>query len=202
MPTGYTAGILEGTVKTFKEFAIKCSRAFIMHMRDEPMNAKYKARVPSDYHLENITEAEDNIKALAKLTDKALILEEQAELEEEIKDYKTRIEKVKADKVKLDDILKKAYEYKAPTDKHVGIRDFMVEQLKSTIDFDCGTDYYDKELAKLEKRNAEFNADEIRKERLASYEKDLAYHKKEHAQELVLCADHNKWYDDFIKSID
>ena len=36
MPTGYTAGILEGKIKTFPEFAKICMRAFgaAIHMRD------------------------------------------------------------------------------------------------------------------------------------------------------------------------
>lgn len=44
MPTGYTAGILNGTIKTFKEFATKCSRAFMIHMRDEAHDAPYTPR--------------------------------------------------------------------------------------------------------------------------------------------------------------
>ena len=60
MPTGYTAGILDGTVKDFNEFAKKCSRAFMIHLRDEPFDSEYKKREPSDYHSKNLKEAEVN----------------------------------------------------------------------------------------------------------------------------------------------
>lgn len=46
MPTGYTAGIIDGKIKDFKEFAKLCSRAFIVHLRDEPINSEYKKREP------------------------------------------------------------------------------------------------------------------------------------------------------------
>ena len=35
MPTGYTAGIIDGTTKDFKEYAKHCERAFMIHLREE-----------------------------------------------------------------------------------------------------------------------------------------------------------------------
>ena len=39
MPTGYTAGILEG--ETFEQYALQCAKAFgaLVMMRDEPSDA-------------------------------------------------------------------------------------------------------------------------------------------------------------------
>ena len=46
MPTGYTAEILNGEIKTFPEFAKKCARAFgaMIHMRDDSLDATYKKK--------------------------------------------------------------------------------------------------------------------------------------------------------------
>lgn len=52
MPTGYTAGILDGEINTFEEFAKTCMRAFgaTIHMRDEPLSKTYEPEKTSDYH--------------------------------------------------------------------------------------------------------------------------------------------------------
>ena len=44
MPTGFTAGILDGKINSFREFALVCVRAFgaAAHMRDDGLNIEYK----------------------------------------------------------------------------------------------------------------------------------------------------------------
>jgi len=64
MPTGYTAGIINGETETFQDFAKDCMRAFgaTMHMRDDDMDKDYVPRTPSDYHTKQIQSSEDNLK--------------------------------------------------------------------------------------------------------------------------------------------
>ena len=69
MPTGYTAGILDGTTKDFKQFAKHCSRAFIVHLRDEPIDSEYKKREVSDYHIKEIEKAKAELKQADSLSD-------------------------------------------------------------------------------------------------------------------------------------
>ncbi len=59
MPTGYTAGIIDGTTTTFQQFAKQCIRNFgaTIHMRDEPSDVEYIERIPSDFHTKAIEEA-------------------------------------------------------------------------------------------------------------------------------------------------
>ena len=47
MPTGYTAGIIDGKTETFQDFAKQCMRAFgvTIHMRDENMDKGYELRL-------------------------------------------------------------------------------------------------------------------------------------------------------------
>lgn len=54
MATGYTCGIVDGTTKTFKEFAFKCIRAFgaAAHMRDEPISKPFKLQTVSTSTIE------------------------------------------------------------------------------------------------------------------------------------------------------
>ena len=64
MPTGYTAGIIDGKTETFQEFAKQCMRAFgaTIHMRDENMDKEYEPRTPSDYHTKALEEAKEKLK--------------------------------------------------------------------------------------------------------------------------------------------
>lgn len=201
MPTGYTAGILDGTTKDFNEFAKLCSRAFMVHLRDEPMNGEYKKREPSDYHSKAIKKAEDELKQVEQLTDEEVILQEKSRLIESKKYHIKSNGKDEANKIKLEQFLAKAMNYKPPTKEHKGIADFMQEQLKSTIDFGCNRTYHINELKTIDSKIENVNADNIRSETKIKATKDIAYHTKEHEEELRRCKEHNKWYEDFINSL-
>ena len=47
MPTGYTAGIEDGTIATLREYALVCARAFgaCISLRDEPLTAPLPERI-------------------------------------------------------------------------------------------------------------------------------------------------------------
>ena len=46
MPTGYTAGIADGTITNFEQYALRCIRAFgaTMHLRDESLEHEYEPK--------------------------------------------------------------------------------------------------------------------------------------------------------------
>lgn len=201
MPTGYTAGIIDGTTKTFEEFAIHCSRAFMVHLRDEPMKSEYKKSVPTDYHSEEITKAKAELKEAESLTDEEIIIKEKNNLIESKKYHKEAKEKDEVGRVKLEQFLAKAMNYKPPTKVHKGIADFMQDQLKKTIDFDFNRTYHIDELKIIDVRIKNINADNVRSEMKKKATKDIAYHAKEHEKELKGCRESNKWYDDFINSL-
>lgn len=201
MPTGYTAGILDGTTKDFTEFAKQCSRAFMVHLRDEPMNSKYNKREPSDYHIKAIKKAEDELKQVELLSDDEIITQEKSRLIDSKKYHLESKVKDEANKVKMNLFLDKAKAYKPPTEAHKGIGKFMIEQLEKTIYFDCNSSYHIDELKTIDEKIANVNADDIRSEMKIKAAKDMAYHTKEHEEELKRCREHNKWYEDFINSL-
>lgn len=201
MPTGYTAGILDGSTKDFNQFAKHCSRAFIIHLRDEPMDSEYKKREPSGYHTKAIDEARRELKRASTLTDKEIISREKETLSKSRIYHLNAIEKDKSNVEKMNLFLEKARAYNPPTEKHNGIADFMVEQLEKTIDFDCNSNYHIKELEKIESKLQNLNAANIRSEIKEKAAKEIEYHTKEHEEDLRRCEDHNKWYEDFINSL-
>lgn len=203
MPTGYTGGILDGKIKNFQEFAVLCARAFgaTIHMRDESLNTPYEPRIPSTYHLEGITDAMKEIEKIEKASDAKIILMYRKELKADKKRQLGYIKEKKANKVKLENILADACLYVPPTPEHQGIKDFMKQQITDTIEWDCKTDYEDKEIEKIDKELLNTDIEDIRKKLLKSPLWNLEYHKKEQLAEIKRCEDSNKWVSDYFTSL-
>lgn len=204
MPTGYTAGILDGKITTFPQFAKQCMRAFgaTIHMRDDEADAEYKERTPSDYHTTELAKANESLKSATVLSDEVIIANRKAELETSKLYHINSIEKCKLDTKNLNEILKGINDWNPPTSDHAGIKEFMADQILKTIDFDCKTEYHDKGLAKVEQELLTLNAKTIREEMVAKAKHDISYHTKELKADIKRCETSNKWVSDFINSLD
>ena len=201
MPTGYTAGILNGTTKNFKQFAKQCSRAFTIHLREEQMDSEYKEREPSDYHLKELKKAKEKLKEVELLTDEEIVTQRKSELIDSKKYHIKMEQKQKADKKKMELFLSDAKAYAPPTENHKGIGSFMIEQLEKTIDFDCNGTYHTNALKTIDSDIKNVTAIELRDEMKNDALKDIDRHTKEYSEDLKRCEEHNKWYKDFIESL-
>ena len=203
MPTGYTAGILDGTITTFPQFAKLCMRAFVatIHLRDESLDHEYEPRVPSDYHSKAIEKAKQSIIDAQKLSDNEIIEIKRKQLEDSKEYHLKSIENAKKSTIEMNKILSDVRKWQPPTTDHNGIKDFMIEQIEKTIDFDCKTDYHDKGLIETETELLTLNASEIRKQMIEKAKKDLAYHNSENLKEIERCEKSNKWVSDLLESL-
>jgi hypothetical protein len=203
MPTGYTAGIIDGKIKTFPEFAKLCMRAFgaTIHMRDDSMEAEFVPREPSKYYTEQIEKANQQLKQARELSDKEIVSLRKSQLEESKKYHLESIERAKESRKALSEILMEAENYEPPTGNHIGIKEFMIQQVKDTIAQDCNTSYHDNNLEKIANELLSLNPAVIRFQMIADAEKNISYHKKESAEEVKRCNDSNKWVEDFLTSI-
>lgn len=203
MPTGFTAGILDGEIKTFSEFAKKCMRAFgaTIHMRDEDIDKEYEERRPSDYHVEEYEKAEKALNEINSMDDNELIKLHLKELEVEKDRIVKSIEKANSDRSKLTDMANQITRWNPPTDEHTNFKNFMLDQIQKTIEFDCHTDYYERRLRNIDESLSSMNPSEIRSEKIQEIKEDILYHETEHAAELKRCRDSNKWAKDLIDSL-
>lgn len=204
MPTGYTAGILDGEVKDFKQFATLCMRAFgaTIHMRDENLDKPYEPRVPSNYHQERIDEANKLLQLAQNLTDEEIVTRREEELQKSKSYHIKSIEKVHQNWERLNAILIQAENYKPPTDDHNGIKSFMIDQLKQTLELDGSDKYHREKLAEINQELNNLNPAVIRSQMLASAEHDLQYHQEELRKEIKRCEDSNKWVEGFLASLE
>jgi hypothetical protein len=203
MPTGYTAGIIDGKIKTFPEFAKLCMRAFgaTIHMRDDKMDAEYIPREPSKYHAEQLEKYNKELADANNLSDEVIVSARKDKLETEKEYYLKKVEEVKASLQSLNKILIDAAAYIPPTPDHVGVKKFMIEQIEETIRFDGSTKYYDDRLEEINTELSNLDPSKIRQLIIEDAKKNISYHEKEQAEELKRCETSNKWVQGFLKSI-
>lgn len=204
MPTGYTNSILNGEVKSLKGFATLCMRAFgaTIHMRDESLDVSYEPRVVGTYHLERLKDANDALNKLSKISDERLIAQAKRAIKSSLSYNKKALVTAVKNGVKLNKMLKEVNAWTPPTPEHVEFKEFMIQQIESTIKHDADTEYYDKKIkeycADLKKK---LSARKIRAQRKADIMRDIAYHTKEHNKEVERVKDSNTWVTDLINSI-
>lgn len=186
MPTAYTADISKGI--TFKEYALLCARNFgaTIMMRDEPLDAEIPEFQPSDYHAKRIYETQQEINTLNNLSKSEITY--QAKLEYLDKVY--RANKYNKD----DDILESKYkamladvsQWTPPTEDHIRLKEFMLEQLETSIKHDCGHTYYIGDIV-------EKDANTWLSDKLSQLNKSLANSYTEYAKEVDRTNNRNKW---------
>ena len=203
MPTGYTAGILDGKTTTFPQFAKQCMRAFgaSIHLRDEPSDSEFTERTPSNYYKEQIEKAKQVLESVPTLSDDEIINSRKIQLEKEKENCLQKIEKSKVDSKNLNDILIEINNWQPPTSEHFGIKDFMVDQIKETIGFDCNAKYYVESLEKIELQLLTLVASEIRTDLIEKAKKDFEYNTKNFNEDVERCNQSNKWISDFVSSL-
>ena len=204
MPTGYTAGILDGKVNTFEEFATVCTRAFgaTIHMRDNPMDSPYEPRTPSDYHTNSIQSKRERLEEIESMSDEKIVEDFNTQLEEDLKYHQTKMEEDKRNLEKLNSMLESAKSWVPPTEDHQPFRNFMIEQVESTIKVDGDPSYHVNKMVGIKKQMEEgINPKEYREETIQEIKSQISYHETEHQKELARCKDSNDWMEKFFESI-
>lgn len=138
MATGYTYPVRDGKVTSFAEFALECARGMgaAIHQRDDGPGPITEMPV-DDFEQRHAEKARANLAAALDRTPT-----EWAELQAQ---RHAAAEKALADAAIEQAQIRERYEamllqvlaWKPPTDEHIGLKNFMVEQLEQSIRFDC-----------------------------------------------------------------
>ncbi|MDP3869142.1 hypothetical protein [Phenylobacterium sp.] len=187
MPTGYTSDVADGKVTDLRTFALRCARgmgACIM-MRDDPWDAPIPERFePSTtYYDKALAEARAELDALMKMTPADCLAAQHAEREKEIAaNIEYRAGKT-AQRDRYEAMLAQVEAWETDAE---GIKDFMLEQLRSSINFDCGRDY--------EPTHPEIiDSGEWRRERMERLAQQIGRHEAERAKEVARTEGRNQW---------
>jgi len=186
MPTGYTLDLYNGKDITFEEFVLKCARAFgaLIDMRDEPMDALIPERFePSDHHLKELEKAKRRLKEIRKWNEEKAEREAERAYREALKEREEFIKKNKLIRKRYEDMLSKVQKWKPPTIEHASLKQFMIQQLVESIEFDCFVPEMPQRLS----------GEEYREQQIKKALSDIEYHEKEYAKEVNRVHERNKW---------
>ena len=186
MPTGYTLDLYDGKDITFEEFVLKCARAFgaLIDMRDEPMDAPIPDRFePSDYHLKELEKAKRRLKEIRTWNEEKAEQEAERAYREALKEREEFIKKNKLIRKRYEDMLSKVQKWKPPTIEHASLKQFMIQQLLESIEFDCFVPEMPQRLS----------GEEYREQQIKKALSDIEYHEKEYAEEVNRVYEKNKW---------
>jgi len=204
MPTGYTAGIIDGEITAFEQFATQCTRAFgaTIHMRDNPLDSPYEPRTPSEYYVNSLQSQREELEKMESLTDEEIVQEFETSTKENLDYHEKALEKNKANLEKLNSILSSAKAWVPPTGEHEGLGTFMIEQIESTIKMDGDPSYHVNKIVQI-KQEMEGGIDPkvYREERMKEIKDRILYFEDEHQKELVRCKQSNDWMEKFFESI-
>ena len=195
MPTGYTSDIKDGI--TFERFIMNCARGFdaLITMRDDPSDAEIPTEfLPTDYHINKLAELQPEFEHIKTLTVEEAAKEARDKYDEKIVYNQKKIKENNNLKQKYEAMLSKAKNWQPPTSDHQGLKDFMIEQILSSIDFDCFTEYYRKPVELL--TGEQWISKET--QRLL---KEIVYHEEAHQAEVKNVDRSNKWVKELRDSL-
>lgn len=187
MPTGYTADIAKGI--DFTQYLLGCARAFgaLVTMRDAPADTDIPdVFEPSDYNAKALVAARERLAALEVMSAEEAVRAAASAYDEQETRRVVRLQEIAELRAKYEAMLLKAKAWKPPTPEHQGLSDFMQEQIVRSIEFDCGSSYYEKPTERL-------TGPQWLAEAKASAQRDIEYHTKHHADEVKRCADRAAW---------
>ena len=193
MPTGYTEIIERGG--TFEEFVWRCTRAMgvCYPMREDGLDTPVPEEFePSDYHLKKIGEILEFINTLRLMTSydaQRAMWDERCEAaqanQRRVAEHTRKTEAYAA-------VLAKVRDWTPPTPDHLGLKEFMIEQIESSVRFE-GEPY--------QVAVPPIDPDAWLGDKLAAARKDLAYHEKHHAEEVERTEARNRWIAELRKSV-
>lgn len=194
MPTGYTAGVQDGSVRTLRDFALRCARNFgaTIMQRDDAMDVPPAHREVSDYYKRCLAGARERLKNAQDMTEDAAGRVADEEHTAAMRSFFESRDKAREERRRYMDMRRSVEAWQPPTPDHAGLKTFMLSQLDESIKFDCGPD----RDPPTHRTGAQWLA-----ETRADAAKSVALYEVEHAKEVARCAEANAWIDALYASL-
>jgi hypothetical protein len=133
MPTGYTYPVCDGKITEFSDFALSCARAFgaLIMMRDEPADAPIpdEFKPDSSYYEERLATSMKRLGEVQAMTNAETDAAALASHNEAMASRAKYLSEKETEAARLNAMLTKVRAWKPPTDDHVEMKKFMIDQL-------------------------------------------------------------------------
>lgn len=193
MVTGYTADVCNGKLTDFKAFAIRCAHAFVVELREESMDSPIPEFKPSPYYQQALLEAKDQLAMVQAMTDVECEAVAQEDHRKILEAHRKRSEERIQVRDRLLAMRSQVADWSPPTPEHVELKNFMIQQLDGTIEYD-GTPRDVDEAKKL-------SGAEWRRELIASVERNVTYFGDEAAKDAERVHQKNRWVKELRESL-
>lgn len=201
MPTAFTAPIYYGEDITFEQFANSCLRNFGIYLRFEgkcPNLSRYEIPdkiYPSDYYKKKYEEskAEYEKHLATPKTKEELEAEYIVYVNGVIKGNEDRVKKNEALKNRYNAMLSKVRSWIPPSEDYKCIKDFMVNQLTDSLDFDCSHVYVENIIPKDEWIQKQANRTDLME--------SIMYNLEHYNKEIIAAEKDTQWLKTFSESI-
>lgn len=198
MPSGYTAGVADGEVTEFREYALRCARNFgaLVMMRDEPFDAEIPEKLePSTYHAENLEKCRQELMDLECATEEEIQAMVDADYEKLCAICSEALERKRTERQRYESMLEKARAYVPPTEDHKEYAEFLVKQLEESIKWDCDTTYYEDETKRFDRAT-------WKERKMQKLRENISHHTKGQREENERTEKRNRWVADLRKSLE
>jgi hypothetical protein len=155
-------------------------------LRDEPLSSEIPEFEPSDYNAKALAEAEQSLSQFLAMKESQRREVHAAEHAKNIETAERGIADKAEQRQRYETMLAKAKAFKSPSPDHDNYAKFLVTQLEESIQWDCGTSYYD-EL----KQPIAFEAWQAK--RIKDLHRDIEYHRNAHREEVERTESRNRW---------
>lgn len=197
MPTGYTAGVADGTITDLVPFALQLARGMsaLVTMRDDPWDKPIPERFePRTFNADRLAEAKAEQAGLLKMN----IAEAQEHADAAF--AKAEAEKAKhfadkdAQRARYQAMIDKVEAWEGAPD---GLKSFALQQLRDGMQFDCG----DPEDRRYWNEPVKMDGEAWRSGELQRVQKAIDYHDREDAAERERVELRNAWIAQLRKSL-
>lgn len=188
MPTGYTSTLYEGKSQTFEEFVMDCARAFgalyvLRDSRDAEIPAVFEPN--TDYYDERLDEARRKLADLDAMSPETAAQQAQNDFDQAMLEHQVAKRNRAATRERYEAMLDAVNAWEPPTFDHVGLKEFMQQQLTESIRTDT-TEYGDQTPTLL-------SPDEWLQREREHCRRDLECYSKERALEIDRARSRTAW---------
>ena len=142
MPSGFTEGVQKGEITEFPDFVRRCARGMgaLIMMRDEPLDAPLPERIKPDlgYERKHLTEQTAELAEVAAWDPETAEAKANSAYVQEMIRFLKSSREARQERTRYTGMLTQVEAWEPPSEDHVGLKDFMTEQLTQSIQFDTG----------------------------------------------------------------
>lgn len=152
---------------------------------------------PSSWYKEKIEGLErelEKVKRIGPLTAQTCAKED---YEQQVAAHQKYISNMKDDMSKYKAMYAKIVKWKPPTDDHIHLKKFMIDQINSSIAHDCDIQYHVEKIKELRP----LTGAQWKKQRVKKIEENIKYCEEKYAEEVERAAWRTQWITELRKSL-